>query len=196
MADRIFYILCGGKSRRMGQDKALLEVNGQTLLDHWIERASPLFDEVVLLSGSARYSTSNRQLRDELKDAGPLSGLLTAMKDEKGQSDYFAIVAVDIPNLKDSTLEVLSKAIPDKSRAKIASCGDDKQPLTGIYHRKLADELTAYLNSDRRSVMGFIRETDPEYFDVSEEELLNINKPDAWHSFLKDFGSNSTGPPS
>lgn len=194
MAKRTLYILCGGKSRRMGQDKALLEINGQSLLEYWIQRASPLFDEMVLLSGSAHYDTATRQLPDELKDSGPLSGLLTAMKDEKGLGDYFAIVAVDIPNLKDITLKLLASVIPENSQAKIASCGDEQQPLTGIYQRKLAKELTKYLDSDRRSAMEFIREVDPEYFNVTEDELLNINKPDAWSYFLKQHAANLNGP--
>lgn len=180
----------------MGKDKAMLEINGQSLLEYWIYRVSPIFDEVVLLSGSTRYDISARQLPDELKDAGPLSGFLTAMKDEKDRNAYYAIVAVDIPNLKDSTLALLATATPEKSQLRIASCGKELQPLTGIYHRNLVKNLTRYLDSGRRSVSGFIWELDPEYFKVEEEELLNLNKPDAWNRFLKMHGSDFNGPAS
>lgn len=180
----------------MGRDKTLLKIKGKSLLEHWVQRAKPVFNEIVLLSGSNRYNTSTRQLKDELQDAGPLSGLLAAMRDPKNKDDYLAVIAIDLPNLQDSTLQKLAADTPEKSQSLIASCGNQRQPLAGIYHRKLSDELTQYLKTDRRSVMGFIREINSEYFFVDEEELLNVNQPEAWRVFTKQYRSDSTSPTS
>jgi len=189
MRSRMLYILCGGDSRRMGQDKALLEINGRSLLEFWMVRTAPLFDEVVLLSGSTRYSVSNRQLQDEMKDTGPLAGVLAAMKDKKGTDDDFAIVAVDLPNLGNSTLQRLSADTLSHHLAMVAAHGKELQPLAGIYQRSLSADLETYLEGGRRSVAGFIDGINPGRIGVEKEELMNINKRDEWALFLEGLKS-------
>jgi molybdopterin-guanine dinucleotide biosynthesis protein A len=75
------FVVAGGRSLRMGRDKALLEWRGGTLLDHAIDRLRAVCGEVRVLSGSARrYADRGLPVDvDEASGEGPLAGLATAL---------------------------------------------------------------------------------------------------------------------
>lgn len=177
--NRKLYILCGGKSRRMGSDKAMLNVGGDSLLERQIRKAKPFFDEIVLLTGRNSYQMDNRQLKDEIEDAGPLAGLLEALKDAASHSmRYVAIIPVDLPGLSESTLKKLSEsASADPSDAVLLQAGEDLQPLAGVYSTALRDKLTHYLESGNRMVFGFVNSLNFSTIEVNEKELKNVNRP-------------------
>lgn len=175
---RSLYIFCGGESRRMGRDKALLELNGESLLSRQVRRTAPLFAEIVLLTGGNSYDLPNRAIQDSIPDAGPLAGLLAALEDEN-QSGTIAVLPVDIPNLTDSTLRLLSETnlTPDLDTLIIQN---DKtvQPLAGIYSTALAQPLRSYLEDGQRMVMKFLESIRSGAIEVDGDELININYPD------------------
>ena len=76
-------ILAGGKSSRMGQDKAHLPWGEKTFLEHLVEETSG-FDEVLISVGSvAHWSDSPYQLVvDELNEFGPAEGIYQLLKKE------------------------------------------------------------------------------------------------------------------
>jgi molybdopterin-guanine dinucleotide biosynthesis protein A len=119
---RSIYILCGGKSSRMGSDKVLLEAGDLTLLDLLINKALPYFAEVILLSNGRQYRHGLIHLNDSVKGFGPLGGLLAAF--QHASHEDIAVAAVDLPLLSENTLQKLSfldlKAM------------DEAEPLTEI----------------------------------------------------------------
>lgn len=176
---RKLYILCGGQSRRMGMDKALIKFKGESLLNHQIKKASPYFDEVVLLNGRNTYTVDVRQLKDDFEDVGPLAGLLEALKD--GAEDtlsQIAVIPVDLPGLSRSTIEKLYFSIPDESEdAILLQSGENLQPLAGVYKTELADKLQHFLETGKRMVFGFVDRLDFSVIDVDAKELKNVNRP-------------------
>src|SRR5580692_7598065 len=73
-------VLCGGRSVRMGADKATIEVGGTTLLARAIARLSEACDPVLIAPGSLSLDIDARRLvRDALPDAGPLGGIVAAL---------------------------------------------------------------------------------------------------------------------
>ena len=104
---RSIYLLTGGKSSRMGQDKASLPYDDDTLLEYQAERCRSLFHEVVLLSGQKTYPVPDRHVFDEEADAGPLSGILSGLKDP-GDQESVAVMAVDLPMTTLETLRLLA----------------------------------------------------------------------------------------
>src|SRR5713226_697505 len=82
-------VLAGGKSTRMGQDKALLDWHGQTLLNHMVDLLRNVADPV--------HVAGRDELPDQLPGLGPLSGIATAL--EASSTDANLIVAVDLPHL-------------------------------------------------------------------------------------------------
>jgi molybdenum cofactor guanylyltransferase len=176
---RPLYIFCGGGSRRMGQDKALLTLENETLLDRQIRRCSNYFDEITLLSGTNRYESECRQLPDILPDAGPLSGLLTAFSDARDDSPDVAVIPVDLPFIAEETLRRLSSVtFDDHIDACLIRHDELIQPLAGVYRTGLISELQPRVNEGHLMVMKFLERLQIDYLSVGLEELKNINYPD------------------
>jgi len=173
------YIFCGGGSRRMGRDKALLEIDNETILKRQIRRASPFFHQIALLSGSNAYGTDLRVVPDALHDAGPLSGLLAALQDAQKDHGQIAVTPVDVPFLSDETLRALSiTKLKSGTQAVTLRAGEDIQPLAGIFSTDIAGDLKQCLGDGRYMVMKFLEKLEMESFSVPPEELRNINYPD------------------
>jgi len=185
---RNLYILCGGKSRRMGSDKAQLALDGRFLIDILISRARPFFHEIILLSGGNTYHTQCRQLDDTVVAAGPLGGLMSALKDASGRGhSYLAMVPVDLPFFSKKSFQFLSESEPQiKVDAVIAKAGEEVQPLAGIFHIHLIPELDAYLSRKKRRVQGFVGGINHNLFLTDPKELLNVNTPAEYQKILSD----------
>jgi len=162
---RPIYLLCGGGSRRMGRDKAMLPFGGGTLLEHQIGKCGDAFSEIVLLSGIRQYPVELRHLPDTLEDAGPLSGLLAALEDSVAHpspvrsSDTLAVMAVDLPAIRTGTVQWLASArLPEGCDAMVAvpDVPDTRHAGEGkTGHLKPAGELeTGRPNSSRELKTG------------------------------------------
>lgn len=98
-------ILAGGKSSRMGRDKAWLEVGGQTLLARQIGLAREIGVTEVSISGRADADYSSfgcRVLEDKFSDAGPLAGIERALDAVK--ATLLLVLAVDLPQMNAESL--------------------------------------------------------------------------------------------
>src|SRR5262245_61947659 len=91
------FILAGGKSARMGRDKALLDWHGRTLLDHMSDLVARVTDDVRVVGRDP--------LPDRLQGLGPLSGIATAL--EASATNANLMVAVDLPFLTEKFLKYL-----------------------------------------------------------------------------------------
>ncbi|HEX2617972.1 MAG TPA: molybdenum cofactor guanylyltransferase, partial [Flavobacteriales bacterium] len=99
-------VLAGGKSTRMGQDKALLEVNGKPLLVHALDRLRPHVQELLLIGDPRKYGKLHAAcIADDLQDLGPLGGIVTAMNHAK--HDKLLVLACDVPGVNDALLHQL-----------------------------------------------------------------------------------------
>src|SRR5947209_3261783 len=99
-------ILAGGRSRRMGRDKALLRIEGETLLERTVRVTRALADEVIVV-GRPRLEGPGGVLRleDERPDSGPLGGLYTGLR--HASNAVTIVVACDLPNVETAVLRRL-----------------------------------------------------------------------------------------
>jgi len=89
-------VLAGGKSKRMGTDKALLEFDGKTLLDHAIEKLSAFPEVVISAADSDDYAFAGvRVIPDDQPGIGPLGGFISVLR--AVESDYVCFRPVDAP---------------------------------------------------------------------------------------------------
>jgi molybdenum cofactor guanylyltransferase len=91
------YVLAGGKSLRMGQDKALLELAGKPLAQHAVVKLRRVCAEVHLLGNRNELAVYGPLVRDVHEGGGPLSGIETAL--EHSQHDWNLFMPVDMPFL-------------------------------------------------------------------------------------------------
>src|SRR5688500_7804830 len=103
-------VLAGGRSSRMGSDKALLRIypDGPTLIEHVVniaQQAQP--SEVLLVTNSPEaYRFLNLpSVPDAFEDSGPLGGIVGGMR--AGSAELFVVIACDMPSLNAEFLRYL-----------------------------------------------------------------------------------------
>jgi molybdopterin-guanine dinucleotide biosynthesis protein A len=130
-------VLAGGKSRRMGRDKALLDHNGQSQLAFAVHLLDEHVDQVFVSTRAEQRDESERrqfaQIIDHYEGIGPVAGILSAM-DEHPHADWL-VVACDLPNIDASTIrELLQHRTCEHPFVAFASSHDGlPEPLCALY---------------------------------------------------------------
>ena len=188
-------ILAGGRSRRMGKDKALLQLpNGQRLLEKTAEVARALTPNVAIITPwTERYQPlSLPQIHwiKDVREAGPLVGFAQAWPDVS--ADWCLLLACDLPNLEARVLQAWwqwLQASTSPVEASLTTGEKGWEPLCGYYHRSCMDGLARYLDvgdihkvrSGDRSFQRWLPTLQiASYAAVPSEMLFNCNRPADW----------------
>src|ERR1051326_1166477 len=127
-------ILAGGKSLRMGRDKALLLGGDKTLLEHTVGIVGTVASRVIIVAEVAhKYSVEGAEcvVGDQYPGTGPLGGILTGLN--QVESGYHVVVACDLPFLKPALLGLLLQ-LSEGHEACVPSIDSRLEPLCGVYH--------------------------------------------------------------
>jgi molybdenum cofactor guanylyltransferase len=129
-------VLAGGKSRRMGQDKALLVREGQSQLSYIASLLESIAERVFVSARRDQQDDSERSrfatIVDRYEDIGPIAGILSAM-DEHPDADWL-VVACDLPNIDAETLRYIVEHRGDEPFTAYRSSHDGlPEPLCAIY---------------------------------------------------------------
>ena len=130
-------VLAGGRSRRMGRDKALLEVDGRTQLERAMAALADVTERQFVSTRKDQGDDSERgrydQVVDRYEDLGPIAGILSAL--ETYPAADWLIVACDLPNLDAETLRYLvANRDPNATFTAFESSHDGlPEPLCAIY---------------------------------------------------------------
>jgi molybdenum cofactor guanylyltransferase len=126
------FVLAGGKSVRMGQDKATLELNGRTLLEHALAAMRAVCREVAVLGRYERYGALAPTYEDIFPGCGPLGGIHAALSNS--QTEFNLIIAVDTPFLAPGFLSYLAeRAVTSGAVVTAPEIDDYPQPLCTVY---------------------------------------------------------------
>ena len=90
-------ILAGGKSQRMGSNKAFLKYGGKTFIEHQVNSLSKIFGEIIISANDASaYASLNLPIvADVMPEKSPLSGICAGLM--RAKSSYAFIIACDMP---------------------------------------------------------------------------------------------------
>ena len=148
------WILVGGRSTRMGRDKAFLQVDGRALVLRVAETIAPFCDSVTLVGDPAVYSSLGLPvIPDQFPGAGPLAGIEAALRCTT--ADRNLIVACDMPSLEPSMLAALFAAEGDCA---VPEYEDGRlEPLCAVYHRRFHAAVLEALQSGVRAVKDVLR---------------------------------------
>ena len=176
-------VLAGGRSRRMGTDKALLVNNGESQLAMAVRRLEGVCDQVFVSAREDQAQEPERarfpRIVDRYEDLGPVAGILSAM-DERPDDDWL-VVACDLPNLSASTLQVLVGARDDDSPmvAFRSSHNDLPEPLCAIYGRGSEAILRRFVDDGIKCPRKMMINSDTKLIDQPDPDALdNMNSPD------------------
>ncbi len=131
-------ILAGGRSRRMGRDKALIEIGGRPMLARVIEGIRPLFDDIAVIGGdSRRYGSFGVQVRGDIRPGcGSLGGIYTALA--TAASPVVFCAACDMPFLSPDLVAFLLGVMKESEcQAVLPSINGEREPLCAVYSRSI-----------------------------------------------------------
>lgn len=172
------FIVAGGRSVRMGRDKALLPYRQGTMLDHALEIASTVTSEVRILCGpSARYEDFGRPVvKDAVCGVGPLGGLFTALLAASidGHERMFWL-AVDLPLVAPDLLRHLVKEL-DSADVVMAKTSRGPEPLCAAFRTEpsLAAARRALLEG-RLKLTSAVDGLLVRHVDADAAHLANVN---------------------
>ncbi len=172
-------VLAGGESRRMGRDKALLDVGGRPLIARLVDRLDELFDEIVIGAGrSGDYGFLGRPVLADLEPGqGPLMGIASCL--ESLGHDLALVAACDIPRpdlrFAASLLDLAEGVDLVMPRAKDGGF----EPLFAVYRKSAAPAAKALLAAGERSILGLLDKLRVRIVPLPENVRLgNINTLD------------------
>ena len=173
-------ILAGGRGRRIGGDKAIVELHGRPLISYPLEAVRQALGRVVILAKADTtlpfVSGVTVWIEPETR-RHPLVGITQALALADGGP--VLVCGADLPFVSPALVRRLARANPGRAPAVIACTRGEMQPLLGCYQRPALPLLSA----EARVATGPVRETiaaiEPVLFEVDDpEELFDVDSPD------------------
>ena len=183
-------ILAGGDSRRLGIDKALLELDGQTLLSRVVQKLAPLSDDLIVVTNSPEdyehLALGVRFVPDERPGEGALMGIYSGLKAATYPSAL--TVACDMPFLNMSLLTVMLDKIAGHDAVVPRLEGGLLEPLHAAYGKRCLPFMASHLAHGRRRIAVFLDQVDVFYVEQATIDRLdplglsfvNINTDADW----------------
>ncbi|MBI5878638.1 MAG: molybdenum cofactor guanylyltransferase [Chloroflexi bacterium] len=194
-------ILAGGRSRRMGRDKALMELGGRALIGRVIDMLQTICADIVLVTNSpeAYRAFGLAMIPDALPNAGSLGGLYSGLVAIR--TELAIAVACDMPFLNGRLLEHLvsladgyDAVVPDLSTGAVLEAASqtakqiDLHPLHAVYRRTCIEPMAAQVQSGDLRLIGYfdrvrvraVRRDEVVPYDPALRSFINVNTPDEW----------------
>ena len=132
------FVLAGGKSSRMGSDKAFLQLREETLLSRALKIAVAVAEQVRIVGDAGKFAAFGRVVEDVYRDRGPLGGIHAALSSSTAQ--WNLVLAVDLPFAEKELLRyLLLRAQKSGATVTVPRVGGRLQPLCAVYQRKFAE---------------------------------------------------------
>ena len=194
-------ILCGGKSSRMGRDKATLPFGPELMLQRIVRLVSLVVDPKSIVVVAAK----NQNLpplppeiilaNDEQPDRGPLEGLAAGLRSLPTDVDAFYATSCDVPLLVPEFVTAMFERLTDHDIA-VPFDGQYFHPLSAVYRPRIQPIVQQLLTADQlRPVYLFdqtrtakIPTTDLRVVDPNLDTLMNLNHPEDYQTALKKSG--------
>ena len=143
------FILAGGRSTRMGTDKAFVNYEGRTLLARALDLARSVTPNVRIVGSQEKFASFAPVVEDVFRDCGPLGGIHAAL--QTSETELNLMLAVDTPFVSSAFLQYLiSHAERAPEAAIIVPRGAESwQPLCAIYRREFASAAEDALRAGR-----------------------------------------------
>jgi molybdopterin-guanine dinucleotide biosynthesis protein A len=177
---RAGYVLVGGRSSRMGRDKALLPFRGRTLVECVAQNVLAAAGSVKLVGDPSKYGFLGLPvIEDRTPDCGPLSGIEAALADSTAALTL--ITACDMPSLNPDFLDWILREAAN-STADVTWV--ENEPLCGAYRPSAHTAAAAALSNGRYKVLSAFANLNVRCLTPTDTSpLANANTPEEWASF-------------
>lgn len=172
-------ILVGGKSTRMGQDKALLKLNNERFIDHLINEFSECEEVFLSVAKKGDYAdTGIASIADENREIGPIEGIRQSLI--YAHNDYVFVCAADMPFLKKDLADYISEFISSDYDAYVIRDEKRLQPLCAIYHKSVLPVIEEQIANGKYKLFDVLSRIRVKYIDIhtstfDSKTIKNIN---------------------
>ena len=174
-------VLAGGRSRRMGVDKATLDWHGVPLVLHVVRTLQAVVDAPVVVVGAAAQVLPDglEVVRDARPDRGPLEGMLAGLHALGDRAETAYVCAVDLPFLTAEAIRRPLEALRCGAQAAVPVVHGIRQPLAAAYSVEVAGVVEARLDDGRRSLMGLLEDLRVEEVPADDlaAQLRDVDEP-------------------
>ncbi len=172
-------VLAGGKSSRMGEDKGLISVEGQAMVQASINLLKSVTERIIIISNNEVYEQFGYEVfKDILPNKGPMGGILTGLINSN--TEDIICLTCDMPYLTDAVIDKLI-TYSEEGSPTIIQYKDRLQPLVGIYNRALIPQIQSDIENDKLKILKLLDEIEHQVLSLLENEVgskvfLNLNK--------------------
>jgi molybdopterin-guanine dinucleotide biosynthesis protein A len=181
-------ILAGGEGRRLGREKAWVELGGKSLLQHAISNLEFLNSEIVIVKApegelpQVVAGVNLKVVQDSVGGKGPLAGILSGLMNSRYR--YNLIAACDMPLLNKDLVKYMISSVKGYDVV-VPRLGKHLEPLQAVYSQDCIPEIEELLAQDKLKVDGlfsgvrtrFVESAEIERFDAAHLSFMNINTP-------------------
>lgn len=169
-------VIAGGKSSRMGTNKALIKYNGKMLIEHTISIIQPLVTKIIISSNVSILKSKYQNIADTIIGIGPIGGLYSSMLES--DTELNLIIPCDVPHVKTELYQQLIEnshnvdaVIPRLPNGKL-------EPLVASYNKSILPIIEHSINNGDYKLINLLSRLNVKYIDVvDEEQFKNINTP-------------------
>ena len=181
-------IFAGGKSSRMGKDKALLPFGTHTSLSAYqYHKLSQFFNSVYLSAKEHKFDFPCKVIEDKHRIYSPLAGFSTLFEVLK-ETDALFVLSVDAPLVGEEIIKKLMTIYTQHPSydAIIAQSPQGIQPLCGIYTRGILPRIQHALEKNQHKLTALLQESHTLYVSFKEElPFANLNTPTEYQDIAK-----------
>lgn len=166
----------------MGSDKALLEIDGVTLLEKAVKLCSCISQDILISSNNPAHAIEPYSVvPDVINNCGPIGGIYSCL--ERSKTDWNFVISVDSPFVLAEFVEFLFSKVGNYD-AVVPVVNNKKEPLIAWYHKNSLFEIEKMLDSGNYKMHDLIKTIKTNFVDVQnwiEKYPLifqNINRPE------------------
>lgn len=190
-------ILAGGKSSRMGENKALLPFGDRPLIQRVVDEVRPHFDDLILVTNQPESYMAMEDIRlvsDVHPNQGPLGGIMSGLLASRGRHNL--VVSCDMPFLNHMLLDYMW-TLRNWGDVVVPLTHEALSPMCAIYDRQVLPTLASALAAGERKVMGlypklkvhYIREDELKAYDPQLLSFRNVNTRDDYEAALRELAA-------
>ena len=189
------FVTAGGRSARMGRDKAWLEVGGRAMIERVIAALAPVVLEVAVIANSDEYNRLGLPVfQDTRYGIGPLEAIRTALSNSP--LPRVVIAACDLPFVTSELFAHLLAASDEETSVVPLDREGRLEPLCAVYSKHALDPLTSLIDSGERKVSKLFDFVPvrlvpfEEISDLGGADLFfeNVNTPEEYRRTVERIG--------
>lgn len=185
MIEAMGFITAGGRSSRMGTDKAWLELGGRPLIEHVIAAVAPVTTRVAIIANSPEYARLGFPVfADSQAGIGPLEAIRTALA--SADTSRIVLAGCDLPFVTAELFKFLL-SVAGRQQAIVPLGADGKlEPLCAIYSSEALPAVTDLIRRDKRKISLLFDQISTRFVEFEELRYLpgaalffeNVNTPE------------------